>query len=106
MSLADQPTTQLLTLLQAYTFLPITCMLVSLFWFFFLHPIKAWKKDRLGLSILALSHLTKPLLFVTFGGTSFLQGYLLMMAAYWVTSECLRLVTGMSTVSKAPFGSL
>jgi hypothetical protein len=73
--------------LQAYTFVPITTMVVSIFWFYFLHPIKAWKKDRLGFILLVASHIIKPTLFVVFGGTSFLRGYLLMTAAYWITSE-------------------
>lgn len=62
-------------------------MVVSLFWSYFLHPIKAWKKDRLGFVLLVASHVIKPALFVVFGGTSFLRGYMLMTAAYWITSE-------------------
>jgi hypothetical protein len=73
--------------LQAYTFLPFTTMAVTIFWMYFLHPIKAWKKDRLGLVIMAAYHVIKPSLFVVFAGTSFLRGYLLMMAAYWITSK-------------------
>lgn len=62
-------------------------MAVSIFWFYFLHPIKAWKKDKLGLLLMLASHVVKPALFVVFGGTTFVQGYLLMTAAYWLTSE-------------------
>lgn len=75
------------TVPQAYTFLPITCMVVSLFWFYFLHPIKALRKDRLGLAVMAMSHVVKPAMFVYCAGTTFLQGYLLMLAAYWLTSR-------------------
>lgn len=74
--------------LQAYTFLPLTTMAVSVLWWFFLHPMKAWRSDRLGLLVMVASHVIKPGLFVVFAGTSFLRGYLLMMAAYWFTSEC------------------
>ena len=62
-------------------------MVVSLFWFYFLHPIKALRKDRLGLAVMAMSHVVKPAMFVYCAGTTFLQGYLLMLAAYWLTSR-------------------
>jgi len=73
--------------LQAITFLPLTTMIVTVFWMFYLHPKKALKNDKLGLLVMCLSHIVRPAMFVVYGGTSFAHAYLLMIAAYWLTSK-------------------
>lgn len=61
--------------------------MVSVLWFTFLHPKKAMNKDKLGVAVMAVSQVARPALFVVFGGTTFLQGFLLNMFSFWITSK-------------------
>jgi hypothetical protein len=47
------------TALQAFSFLPISTMVLTLFWTCYLHPVKALRHDKLGLVMMAASHVVK-----------------------------------------------
>mmetsp|Transcript_22828 Transcript_22828/g.58115 ORF Transcript_22828/g.58115 Transcript_22828/m.58115 type:complete len:429 (-) Transcript_22828:551-1837(-) len=84
------PVSKLWLRLQAWTFMPVVCGgLLWLYWVYNLHLRTAIKKDWASLFFMLASHVVKPMLFVHFGGATFLQGYALFMVCYWLTGMCL-----------------
>lgn len=76
---------------QAWTFLPVVCGGLWLYWVYVMHVKAAYKYDRTSLFFMILSHFVRPGLFVLFGppGMTWFYAYILFMLTFSITTTFL-----------------